>query len=157
MIAHRRISYRACLVLAPFLSLCGCSTTRTITSPSPSGEYRYEDFHNEVGSSRATVILSDGRSFEGSGFRIERDSVFWAGSDTSYSASVHEVRRITGRNHYRGGVEWFWLGLLTGMGVGVASGDAFVALGSIVLGPAVGMLGGTIAGHGFTYDFDIRE
>ena len=153
------------------ICLTGCSSSYTISSAGrPHSEYGFQEMNEELHGRHVTIDLKDRMDISAKEVNISDDSVSWVDASTADKTKIAtwQLRRISFKNHFVGGMEGLGFGLVGVGGVGALVGQMAVgndgewgsgagAAVGLVLGGGAGSIGGLITGlivgHSYNYEF----
>ena len=163
---------KSALLFCVFLNLA-CSTTHLITPSPQDDEMSFDEFNAGLDQKEATIVFTNDTSVAALGVSITPDSLFWSDATTSTrkSGSIKSIKSVVVVEQGEGAVEGMYLGLLSGVVVGLVT--AAVAVGephdleglAYIILPAVGggaglvagLIVGIVNGHPYTYQFQSSE
>lgn len=157
------------------ICLTGCSSSYTISSAGrPHSEYGFQEMNEELHGRHVTIDLKDRMDISAKEVNISDDSVSWVDASTADKTKVAmgQLRRISFKNHFVGGMEGLGFGLVGAGGLGALVGQIAVgndgewgsgagAFFGLILGGGagtiVGLTSGLIVGHSYKYEFPKTE
>lgn len=100
------------------LYFCACSSTYRFQN----SDFSLAELNTRIEGGSASVVLTNGREYDGHNFVIGNQKIFWIDSRSgkAYSVSPSDVQKIIDRDHGKGAIE--------GIGAGFASGFSLGAL-----------------------------
>ena len=155
--------------------LIGCSSSYTVSSTGkPNAEYGYQEMNEELNGRQVKIDLKDRMDISAREVNISDDSVSWVDVSTADKTKVAmgQLRRISFKNHFVGGMEGLGFGLVGAGGLGALVGQIAVgndgewgsgagAFFGLILGGGagtiVGLTSGLIVGHSYKYEFPKTE
>ena len=164
----RQRALQLAAVFAGFMiCLYGCSSSYSVSSEGkPNSEYSYRELNEELKGRNVTIEMKDGEEFDSEEGAISGDSISWvnAGEPHSLAMATRNVKTLTFKNHWIGGLEGLWItapsifagtwgmGGFSREGIGGSQGwELPAALGAI--GGGIGMIVGAVIGHSYDYEF----